>query len=144
MVEEAREKIERRWCKFQEHLCYTDEELEIYRSYPQHVKVTEQGRMFVKNRIVIEVIEAHNCGNGYKAGDKFVVDSEGGLVIAECPPRLCVAAISAFMPLVNQMWQAFYNGSTELIQDTVRCPDIGVRHGGTGEILMRIRAVPKD
>ncbi|MFC1942858.1 hypothetical protein ACFLWU_06570 [Chloroflexota bacterium] len=141
---ETDEKSESRWRRFQEHLCYTDEELEIYRSNPKHVQAMEQGRMFAKNKVVIEVIEAHNCGAGYKAGDKFVIDGGGSLVIDECPPNLCIAAIAALKPLVSRMWQAFYNGSSEVFQDTVRCPDTGVRNAGVGEIVMRIYAVPKD
>ena len=143
-METPDDRVQRRLRNLQEHLCYTDEELEIYRSFPRHMKVMEQGRLFAKNKIVIEVIEAHNCGAGYKAGDTFVVDPTGTLVVEECPPKLCVAAIAAFRPLVSRMWQAFYDGSTEVFQDTARCPDIGIRNGGTGEIMMRVRAVPID
>jgi uncharacterized repeat protein (TIGR04076 family) len=143
-MDESKEKSERHWRKLQQNLGYTDEELKIYRSFPQHEKAMRQVRMFVKNRVIIEIIEAHNCGMGYKAGDKFVIDEFGRLVVAECPPNLCVNAISAFEPLLSRMWQAFYDGSTEVFHDTVRCPDVGVRNGGTGEITMRVRAVPKD
>jgi hypothetical protein len=42
------------------------------------------------------------------------------------------------------MWQAFFNNSTEVLHDTVHCPDVGVRHGGAGTVTMRMRIVPKD
>ena len=143
MHKEETAKNMRRWQKFQEHLGYTDKELAIYRSYPQHVKAIESAPKFAKNKIIIEVIESHHCGAGYEAGDKFVVDTEGCLVPEECPSRLCVSAIAAFKPLISRMWQAFYDDSTEVFQDTVRCPDVGVHRGGWGEITMRIYAVPK-
>jgi uncharacterized repeat protein (TIGR04076 family) len=142
--ESKQDKSERRWRRFQENIGYTGPELEIYRSFPQHAKAMQNVHMFVKNKIVIEVIAANNCGSGYKTGDTFVVDEFGNLVIDECPPRLCVGAIAAFRPLVSRMWQALYNGSTEVFQDTERCPDVGVHHSGTGEVVLRIRAVSKE
>ncbi|TET42503.1 MAG: hypothetical protein E3J66_03490 [Dehalococcoidia bacterium] len=144
MSEEQTQENMRRWRKFQEHLGYTDEELAIHRSNPKHVKALENAPKLAKYKTVIEVIESHNCAAGYKVGDKFVVDTEGCLVPNECPPRLCVSAIAAFKPLVSRMWQAFYADGTEIFQDTVRCPDVGVHRGGWGEITMRIYAVPKE
>jgi hypothetical protein len=72
------------------------------------------------------------------------VEGDGSLVLDECPSKLCIAAIYAFKSLVDRMWQVFYDGSAEVLHDTVRCPDVGVRRGGWGEITMRVRAVPKD
>jgi uncharacterized repeat protein (TIGR04076 family) len=138
------EKLEKRWKKVQEHLGFTDEELAIYRSYPQHVKAMERSPLFATHKMAVEVIEAHKCAAGYEAGDKFVVDAEGCLIPEECPSRLCVAAIFAFKPLVDRMWQAFYDNSTEILHDTVHCPDVGVRRGGAGAVTMRARVVPKD
>ena len=133
--------IEGRWKKFQEILGYTDEELETYRSFPKNVKVMEEAPAFAKYRMLVEVIEARNCIAGHKVGDTFLVDSTGCLVADQCPPRICAAAVWAFKPLIDRMWEAFTNGSIDVFHDTVRCPDVGVERGGAGEITMRIRAV---
>jgi uncharacterized repeat protein (TIGR04076 family) len=138
------DKIERRWKKVQEHLRFTDEELAIYRSYSQHVSAMEKAPLFATHKMAVEVIEAHNCAAGYEVGDKFVVDAEGCLIPEECPPKLCVAAIFAFKPLVDRMWQAFYDNRTEILHDTVHCPDVGVHRGGAGMVTLRARVVPKD
>ncbi len=143
MDEEQAAKIKRRWQNFQEHLGYTDEEVAIFRSESKRAKSVEDCPNMVKYNTLIEVIEAYNCGAGHKVGDKFLVDPEGCLILEECPPRICIAAVWAFKPLVSRMWQAFYDGKTEIFQDTVTCPDVGVRRGGWGEITMRIRAVPR-
>ena len=135
--------IERRWKKVQEHLGFTDQELALFRSHPAHVKAVERARNFALMKMVIEVVEARNCAAGYKKGDRFVVDSEGLLVPAECPPKLCVGAIYAFKKLVDRMWQAFLDDSTEVLHDTVHCPDVGVHEGGAGMATMRIIAAPK-
>ena len=136
-------KTEQRWKKVQEHLGFTDEEMAIYRSFPSHVKAMEKAPAFATHEMVIEIIDAHNCAAGYKVGDQFVVDSEGCLIPKRCPPRLCAAAIYAFKPLIDRMWQAFLDNSTAILHDTVHCPDVGVRRGGAGTVTMRARAVPK-
>ena len=143
MDTEETKKIEKRWRNFKEQLGYSDEELAIHRSFPKHIKAMEEAANFAKYKIVIEVIESHNCGMGYKVGDRFVVNGGGALLLDECPPQLCIAAIAGFKSLVDRMWQAFYDGKTEVLHDTVTCPDVGVRRGGWGEITMRVQALPK-
>lgn len=143
MDEQEKTKVEKRWRKFQEILGYTDKELEICRSHPKKVRALEEGAKFVSHHMIIDVVEAHNCAMGYKVGDRFVVDGGGALITDQCPPRLCVAAIAAFKTLQDRMWQAFYDGKSEVLHDTVHCPDVGIREGGWGMITMRIRSVPK-
>jgi len=138
------EKLEKRWKKVQEHLRFTDEELAMYQSHPQNVKAMERAPLFATHKMAVEIIEAHNCAAGYEVGDKFVVDAEGCLIPEQCPSRLCVAAIFALKPLVDRMWQAYYDNSTEIFHDTVHCPDVGVRRGGAGAVTMRACIVPKD
>jgi uncharacterized repeat protein (TIGR04076 family) len=136
-------KIDRRWRKFQEHLGFSDEELATYMSNPKHIKAMEYASNFSTHNIVVEIIESKNCGAGYQVGDKFVIGGDGCLISNESPSKLCLAALYAMKPLVDRMWQAFYNGSYEVLHDTVHCPDVGVENGGWGKILMRVRAVPK-
>jgi uncharacterized repeat protein (TIGR04076 family) len=144
MRKEETEKMKRKWQKLQEYLGYTDEELAIFRSYPKHVKSVESTPELTKNKTVIEVIESHNCGAGYKVGDKFVVGADACLVLDECAPKLCIGALAACKELVDKMWQAFYDDRTEVFQDTVRCPDVGVHRGGWGEVTMKVYSVPID
>ncbi len=146
MTDKKKEEMEKRWKKFQEHFELTDEELAIHRANPKHVKPMEGAPAFVKYKMVVEVIESHNCGAGHKVGDKFVIDSGGCLVLDECPSsnRICVAAVEAMKTVVDRMWQAFYDDSTDVFQDTVHCSDVGTQKGGWGEVTMRIYAVPKD
>jgi hypothetical protein len=41
------------------------------------------------------------------------------------------------------MWQAFFENSTDILHDTIRCPDVGVHRGGWGEVTMRAYASAK-
>ena len=135
--------IEKRWKGAQKHLGFTDDEMAMFRSYPNHVKAMEDAPAFAKYDMIIDITEAHNCAAGYKKGHRFVVDAEGCLITEACPSRLCASAIYAFKPLVDRMWQAFFNNSTEVLHDTVHCPDVGVRRGGAGAVTMRMRIVPR-
>jgi hypothetical protein len=46
MENEKKEKIEKRWKKFQEAQGYSDEEISIYRSNPRYVKAMEYAPKF--------------------------------------------------------------------------------------------------
>ncbi len=137
-----KEEIERRWKKYQEFAGYTDEELKTFRSFPQNIKAMEDAPDLVKNDIVFEVLEAKNCIAGYKPGDTFRVDPYGFLIVDQCPPKLCTGAIFAFKPLIGYAWQALMDGSKVLFHRTIHCPDVGVEHEGTGEILLKAYIVP--
>jgi uncharacterized repeat protein (TIGR04076 family) len=138
------EKIKARWKNFQDLLGLSDDEVRLYRSYEPHRRAMEEAPLFSTHEMEVEVIESSNCIAGYKRGDKFVVDSLGILVKERCPEKLCVGAIFAIKIVVDRMWEAFLNNTTEVLHNTVRCPDVGIAHGGVGEVLMRIRAVPKQ
>jgi len=141
MDKDKSSKIEKRWENVRKHLGFTDEELTLFRSNPKNIRATENAPLFAKQKMLIEVIEARNCAAGYRVGDKFYVDSEGCLIQNESPRRICVAAIWAIKPLVDRMWEAYFNNSTEVFHDTIRCPDVGVERGGAGEVTLRISSV---
>jgi uncharacterized repeat protein (TIGR04076 family) len=142
-MSEIDEKMEKRWRKYQELTGYTDAELEVFRSFPQNVKAIESSPLMASHELVIEVIASANCIAGYKVGDTFRIDPFGFLIKEQCPPTLCTGAIFAFKPLIGYAWQAFFDGSTTIFHNTIKCPDVGVHCGGTGEITMRAHAVPR-
>ena len=143
MENEKTIKIEKRWQKAQKTLGFTDDEMALFRSNPKNVKAMEESPHFATHIMAIEVTEAKNCSAGYQPGDTFYVDTEGCLIKDKSPDRICVGALWAFKPLVDRMWEAFFHNTTEVLHDTVRCPDVGIHHGGTGEVTMKIRAIPR-
>ena len=142
MGKEEKDKIDKRWKKFQEALGYSDEEIPIYRSNPRYVKAMERAPTFLTHKIYVEVVESHNCNAGHKVGDKFVLNGNGCLIRNECPKLMCVHAIGAFMPLVYAMWERFYEDLDPdgLLSNIVHCPDVGCKRGGWGEIIMKMYA----
>jgi uncharacterized repeat protein (TIGR04076 family) len=137
------EEMERRWKEFQKMQGYTDEELAIFRTNPNFVKVMETGRKFLTHRIIIEVVEAHNCAAGHKAGDKIAVMSGAGVLLTPMmPKRVCAFALMAMIPKVYSIWDRFYADldPNDLFVTRTHCPDVGCRNGGWGEIIMKIYA----
>jgi len=143
MREEKEEKMEGKWKRLQEVLKYTDEEIAIYRSNPKFVKAMECAPKFITHRIIVEVVEAHNCIARHKVGDKIaVMNGNAHLITDEMPKYVCAFGLAAAVPRIYAMWERFYEDldPNGLFLDTIHCPDVGCRRGGVGEIVMRIYA----
>lgn len=143
------EQMERRWKKLQQMQGYTDEEMAIFRKNPNYVKVMEYAPKFITHRIIIEVVEAHNCKAGHKVGDKIAVMSGDGLLLpSQMPKHVCAFALMVSIPKVYAIWERFMEDldPNGLFVSTTHCPDIGCKKGGWGEIIMKIYAeeIPKE
>ncbi len=148
MDKEHQEKMEKRWKKFQESQGYTDKEIAVFRSNPKFVKAMEHAPKFITHKIIVEVVESHNCNAGHKVGDKFVLTGNGYLIRDECPKYMCIHALNAFAPYIWAMWERMYEDLDldGLLFDLVHCPDVGCMRGGWGELIMKMYAVevPKE
>lgn len=133
--------MEERWKKVQKKFEYTDEELAIFRKTPSFVKVVEDAPKFHTHRIIIEVVEAHNCGGGHKAGDKIAIMEGGGVLQTRMmPERVCAFALMVMIPKIYAIWERFHADldPNDLFVKETHCPDVGCRKGGWGEIIMKI------
>ena len=127
--------------RFQEHMGYTDEEMDIFVSDPQRLKMVTETPDFIKSRLVAEVIESHGCAAHHKVGDKFVMTPGGELITGECPKRICISAVSAINGVLPAVYERLISGSDPDFKRTnnVQCGDIGLDKGGFGKILMEVR-----
>ena len=143
MEKDQQEMMEKRWKRYQEIQGFTDEELAIYRSNPKNVQAMERAPKFMTHRIVVEVVEAHNCLGGHKAGDRLAVMTGNALLITEeMPKRVCAFGLAAAVPRIYAMWERFYEDldPNGMFLDHIHCPDVGCRRGGAGEIIVKIYA----
>jgi uncharacterized repeat protein (TIGR04076 family) len=146
MGDKKQDKRKQRMKKLQDLFGYTDEEMAIYLSNPKAVKAMEKAPKFVTHRIIVEVVEAHNCIAGHKAGDRIAVMTGNALLITEeMPEHVCAFGLAAAVPRIYAMWERFYEDLDPdgLFLDTIHCPDVGCRKGGAGEIIMKIYAEEK-
>ncbi len=128
------------WSLFQEHMAYTDEEMDTFRSDPEKVKMVTQTPDFVKCKIVAEVIESHNCHAQHKVGDKFVMTAGGVVMSEECPNRMCMFALGPVSNILPALYERILTQSDPDYErsNIVQCTDIGLDKGGWGKVFMKV------
>ena len=131
---------EKIWQRFQEHMEYTDEEMELFRSDPVKVKTVTESPEFVKCKIIAEVIESTGCHAKHQVGDRFVMTGGGVLLAEECPDRMCVEAVEAIGKVLPAITERFLAKSDPDLEryNIVQCSDIGLDKGGWGKILLKV------
>ena len=132
------------WRRFQKHMGYTDEEMKIFRSDPEKVRMVTETPEFVKTRVVAEVIYSQGCHALHKVGDRFVMTAGGQLITEECPKRMCLFAlgpVSNIMPVVYERLITKADPKFER-SNVVQCTDIGLDKGGWGKVLMKVYVEP--
>jgi len=128
------------WRRFQKHMGYTDEEMKIFQSDPEKVKMVTQTPDFVKSRIIAEVIHSQGCHAQHKVGDRFVMNAGGQLITEECPKRMCMFAlgpVSRVLPVIFERLVTKSDPKGERF-NIVQCTDVGLDQGGWGKILMKV------
>lgn len=149
MENEQKGKMGKRWQKLQEMQGYTDEEMAIFRSNPKYVRAMEYSPKFMSHRIIVEVVEAHNCIAGHKAGDRIaVMTGNGHLVTEEMPKHVCAFGLFTALPRLYALWERFQEDldPNGILFPFSHCPDVGCNNGGWGEIITRVytEEVPKE
>lgn len=123
-----------------EMLNYTDAQWATWKSNPRNLKLAEHAMDFPKYRLVAEVVSAYGCGSGHKVGDKIVYNN-GSLICNESSERICFGLLSAISPCVHVVMEKVFNGEdpTKIAFNGHHCPDVGVDHGGFGEVVVEVR-----
>lgn len=134
------------WRRFQEVTGYTDEELAKFRSNPKFVHMMATPA-FRTHKIIAEVIYSHGCICQHNVGQRIVLNGNGALISAECPPVMCMGLVSQLSTVISAVWERMAAGldPNGLLIDTVGCVDVGVDCGGWGRVLAKIRVEgPKE
>jgi uncharacterized repeat protein (TIGR04076 family) len=128
------------WKRFQKHMGYTDEEMRIFRSDPEKVRMVTETPEFIKYRVIAEVIEARGCHAGHKVGDKFVMTAGGQLMAESSPKRMCMFALGPVAGVLPVVYERLITKSDPdcLRSNIVQCTDVGLDKGGWGKILMKV------
>jgi uncharacterized repeat protein (TIGR04076 family) len=128
------------WKRFQKHMGYTDEEMRIFRSDPEKVRMVTETPEFVKYRVIAEVIDAQGCHAGHKKGDKFFMTAGGQLLAESSPKRMCMFALAPVAGVLPVVYERLITKSDPDCQrsNIVQCHDVGLDKGGWGKILMKV------
>ncbi len=132
--------VEEIWRRFQKHMGYSDEEMKIFRSDPEKVKMVTETPDFIKRRVVAEVIESEGCHAGHRVGDRFVMTAGGQLITENCPKRMCMFALGPVSHTLPAIYERLITKSDPKRErfNLVQCTDIGLDKGGWGKILMKV------
>ena len=122
-------------------LGYNDDQWKTWKSNPRNLKVLERFPDFQKYKVVAEVTSAYGCGAGHKVGDRIVFGGDGTLLCKESPEKICVGLLSPIAPFAGAVLDKISNGEdpTKIAFNKVHCVDVGVDHGGWGEVVAEVR-----
>jgi uncharacterized repeat protein (TIGR04076 family) len=130
------------WKIVQEHLKYSNEEMEIFKANPRNEDVLSKTLIMLNRMIVAEVIESHGCDSGHKAGDRFYFDGRGVSLLTKLgPSKICIFALHSValaMPAIAELTYAGIDPNKMRFK-RFGCVDVGVRCGGWGHIVMEVK-----
>jgi uncharacterized repeat protein (TIGR04076 family) len=132
---------ERTWKGVQQHLGYNDDEMKQFRENPRNEDVLSKTDVMLNKTIVAEIIESHGCDSGHKVGDKIYFDGRGISLLTKLgPSRICIFALHSValaMPALAELLYAGINPN-EMRFKRFGCPDVGIKCGGWGHIVMEL------
>jgi uncharacterized repeat protein (TIGR04076 family) len=129
------------WEFMQQHLGFTDEEMELFRNNPKNADIISRIPDLMSKTIIAEVIASHGCNSKHQVGDKFYFDGAGNLITKLNPKRICIHALSALSGPIYVANELFYAGidPNEMRLTRVGCFDVGIRCGGWGHIALELK-----
>lgn len=130
----------------QEHLKFSDEDIEHLRKMPHLERIVENIPEFARYTIFAEVVYSHGCTSGHQVGDRFYMDAGGNLLSKRCPKRMCIFAISPLTMAAFHVAECLYWGRDprEIAFNRYSCFDVGVRCGGWGRIVVEVSVVERE
>ena len=137
---------ERDWDRLQQHLGYSDGELELFRKDPRNLKVLSKTYELMNKTIILEVVKSHGCASQHRKGDRFYFDGAGNLLTKLNPKKICVFALNAMASLIFTTSELIYAGAdpNEMMFKRTGCFDVGIQCGGWGNIVMELSVVDRD
>ncbi len=129
------------WKFIQQHLGYSDDEMNLFRSNPKNVDIISKAPALMNKTIIAEVVSSHGCNSQHRVGDRFYFDGAGNLLTKMSPKRICIHALSALSGLIYTANELFYAGvdPNEMRLNRVGCFDVGVDCGGWGHIDLELK-----
>lgn len=131
---------EKTWRYFQDHLEYSDEDMNKFRDNPVNQTVLSRAGFLANHTIVAEVVESRGCNSRHKAGDKIYFDGSGNLLPRACPKRICIFLLQPLVQIIYGIHELVYAGVNpdELKFRYAGCFDVGVEHCGWGRVIVKV------
>ena len=126
---------------FKEMLGYTEAQWETWKSNPRNLKIVENAQEIPKYKLIAEVTNSYGCAAGHKVGDKIVFDGGGALLCKESPEKICFGLLHPLTGFAGTILDKLCLGDdpTRMAFNKVHCVDVGVDHGGWGEVVAEVK-----
>lgn len=96
--------------------------------------------------IEAEIVEAKHCNSGHQIGQKLILDMDGNFITKLCPKKMCVYLISQLaipVALINERLSEALDPGNFHFMRYVKCLDVGVECLGYGEVMLKVRVIPR-
>lgn len=128
------------WKGIQQHMGYTDEEMEHHRKDPKWMKVLPlmASPKMRNSTMVFEVVKSYGCAEGMKVGDKLYFTGCALLDPKRSSPW-CAYALSYATVFANLCHNMILQGigPNEMYADHFSCMDCGTEHG-LGQVIVKV------
>ena len=126
---------------FQEHMHYTDEQMELFKEVPQRTDsfIKFGSEEMQKWTLVVEVVKSHGCANGQKVGDRMFFRQACGILDPEISDPFCAFCLSAkIIAVINTLHNLMLQGvdPRKFYNKGITCYDSGIENGGWGLVVM--------
>lgn len=133
--------------KYGQRVGYTKSQLDVFQEGGRRVRHLERlAEAAPRYSIEAEIVEAKHCNSGHQIGQKLILDMDGNFITKLCPKKMCVYLISQLaipVALINErLSEALDPGNFHFMRQ-VKCLDAGVDCLGYGEVMMKVRVIPR-
>ena len=126
----------------QQRVGYTDAQMKLFKKHPLSQKMLQTKTItnILRTNIIFEVVEAHNCNIGHKAGDKFYFNGEGYMITKKCPDKICPYLMPFMAHTMFLIQDRLFEGLDPIPTFPFgHCMDVGVECGGMGQVLLETK-----
>lgn len=133
--------------KYGQRVGYTKSQIDAFHDGEHRIRHVERlSEAAPHYSIEAEIVEAKHCNSGHQIGQKLILDMDGNFITKLCPKKMCVYLISQLaipVALINERLSEALDPGPFHFMRYVKCLDTGVDCLGYGEVMMKVRVIPR-
>ena len=135
-----------KWDKLQDYYGWSDAQIEEIKGAPNLMKVLKVGPRILKSRFIAEVVHSEGCTARLKPGDRYVFNLVGILLPEKTTGNICIEAMGPLMLPRRVAHDRVVEGldPNGMLWRHVKCMDTGLKSGGMGQVLWKVRVEVPD
>jgi uncharacterized repeat protein (TIGR04076 family) len=133
--------------KYGQRVGYTKSQIDAFQEGGHRIRHVERlAEAAPHYSIEAEIVEARHCNSGHQIGQKLILDMDGNFITKLCPKKMCIYLISQLaipVALINERLSEALDPGNFHFMRYVKCLDAGVDCLGFGEVMMKVRVIPR-